>query len=116
MSYEPWELRDGEAPTNTSPLIVEDGDPDVTPPRPVTLEEYGILLEGLVSGGKLSREDALELVSREMDQRLGDRKLTLLYGQGGWGGQCGWGRCRSPARCPCPPPPSPRRGRPRPSG
>ena len=32
--------------------------------------------------GKLTQEDALALVSGEMDRRLDSRKLTLLYGEG----------------------------------
>ena len=32
--------------------------------------------------GKLTREDALTVVSQEMEQRLESRKLTLLYGEG----------------------------------
>ena len=32
--------------------------------------------------GKLTREDALAVVTQEMDQRLDSRKLTLFYGQG----------------------------------
>lgn len=83
VSYEPWELRDGEAPTNTSPLIVEDGDPDVTPPRPVTLEEYGILLEGLVSGGKLSREDADWFLANAKEDMEGQECPYLWVVDGG---------------------------------
>lgn len=45
------------APANTSPLIVENGDPGVTPPRPVTLEEFEAMLKDQVSGGKLSQAE-----------------------------------------------------------
>ena len=48
-------------------------------PGTVAVDDRG---EAVADLDKLSREDALELVSQEMDQRLGDRKLTLLYGDG----------------------------------
>ena len=48
-------------------------------PGTVAVDDRG---EAVADLGKLSQEDALELVSQEMDQRLGDRKLTLLYGDG----------------------------------
>ncbi len=46
-------------PVNSSPLITEQGEPgESAPMRRVTLEEYKALLDGLVSQGKMSREDA----------------------------------------------------------
>lgn len=44
-------------PVNTSPVITEDGEPGATADEPMTLEEYKALLDGLVSGGKMSQED-----------------------------------------------------------
>ena len=46
-------------PVNSSPLITEQGEPgESAPMRRVTLEEYKALLDGLVSQGKMTREDA----------------------------------------------------------
>ena len=46
-------------PVNSSPIITEQGEPgESAPMRLVTLEEYEALLGGLVSQGKMSREDA----------------------------------------------------------
>ena len=38
--------------------------------------------EAVADLGKLTREDALSVVSQEMEQRMENRKLTLLYGNG----------------------------------
>ncbi len=48
-------------------------------PGAVAVDDKG---ETVAELGKLSQEDALAVVSQEMDQRLENRKLTLLYGQG----------------------------------
>ena len=48
-------------------------------PGAVAVDDKG---ETVADLGGLSREDALEVVSREMDLRLTERKLTLLYGDG----------------------------------
>ncbi len=48
-------------------------------PGAVAVDDKG---ETVADLGKLSQEDALAIVSQEMDQRLNERKLTLLYGQG----------------------------------
>ena len=47
-------------------------------PGAVAVDDRG---ETVADLGKLTREDALSVVSREMDQRLDSRKLTLLYGE-----------------------------------
>ena len=47
-------------------------------PGTVAVDDQGKAVADL---GKLAREDALSVVSQEMEQRLGDRKLTLLYGE-----------------------------------
>ncbi|MDE7003400.1 MAG: VanW family protein, partial [Oscillospiraceae bacterium] len=48
-------------------------------PGAVAVDDKG---ETVADLGKLTREDALAVVSREMDQRLDTRRLTLLYGDG----------------------------------
>ena len=48
-------------------------------PGAVAVDDRG---ETVADLGKLTREDALSVVSREMNQRLDSRKLTLLYGEG----------------------------------
>ena len=48
-------------------------------PGAVAVDDRG---ETVADLGKLTREDALAVVSREMDQRLDTRRLTLLYGDG----------------------------------
>lgn len=48
-------------------------------PGAVAVDDKG---ETVADLGKLSREDALAVVSGEMNQRLDSRKLTLLYGEG----------------------------------
>ena len=48
-------------------------------PGAVAVDDKG---ETVADLGGLSREDALEVVSREMELRLTERKLTLLYGDG----------------------------------
>jgi len=48
-------------------------------PGAVAVDDRG---ETVAELGKLTREDALSVVSQEMDQRLDTRKLTLLYGEG----------------------------------
>ena len=48
-------------------------------PGAVAVDDRG---ETVAELGKLTREDALDVVSREMEQRLDTRKLTLLYGEG----------------------------------
>lgn len=48
-------------------------------PGAVAVDDQGEVVADL---GKLTREDALDVVTREMDQRLDNRKLTLLYGEG----------------------------------
>ena len=47
-------------------------------PGAVAVDDRG---ETVADLGKLTREDALSVVSREMNQRLDSRKLTLLYGE-----------------------------------
>ena len=47
-------------------------------PGAVATDDRG---QAMVELGKLTREDALAVVTREMDQRLNERKLTLLYGE-----------------------------------
>ena len=48
-------------------------------PGAVAVDNRG---ETVAELGGLTREDALAVVAREMDQRLDSRKLTLLYGEG----------------------------------
>ena len=48
-------------------------------PGAVAVDDRG---ETVADLGKLTREDALAVVSHEMDQRLDTRRLTLLYGDG----------------------------------
>ena len=48
-------------------------------PGAVAVDDKG---ETVADLGKLTREDALAVVSHEMDQRLDTRRLTLLYGDG----------------------------------
>ena len=48
-------------------------------PGAVAVDDAG---ETVAELGKLTRENALSVVSQEMEQRLEDRKLTLLYGEG----------------------------------
>ncbi len=48
-------------------------------PGTVAVDDRG---EAVADLGRLSREDALSVVSQEMDQRLDNRTLTLLYGDG----------------------------------
>ena len=48
-------------------------------PGAVAVDDQGGTVADL---GKLTREEALDVVSREMDQRLESRRLTLIYGQG----------------------------------
>lgn len=47
-------------------------------PGVVAVDDRG---EAVADLGKLTREDALSVVSQEMEKRLGSRKLTLLYGE-----------------------------------
>ena len=54
-------------------------DNDQLLPGAVAVDDRG---ETVAELGKLTREDALSVVSQEMDQRLDTRKLTLLYGEG----------------------------------
>lgn len=48
-------------------------------PGAVAVDDKG---EAVADLGKLTQEDALAVVGREMDQRLDNRRLTLLYGDG----------------------------------
>lgn len=48
-------------------------------PGAVAVDDRGEVVADL---GKLTREDALAVVTQEMDQRLDNRKLTLTYGDG----------------------------------
>ena len=48
-------------------------------PGTVAVDDRG---EAVADLGKLTREDAISVVSQEMEQRLESRKLTLLYGDG----------------------------------
>lgn len=48
-------------------------------PGAVAVDDRG---EAVADLGRLPREDALSVVSQEMDQRLDNRTLTLLYGDG----------------------------------
>lgn len=83
-SGDPVFVEDGNpVPVSTGPIIVADGDPGVTPPRPVTLEEYGALLEGLMSGGKLSREDADWLLANAKEDMEGQECPYLWVVDGG---------------------------------
>jgi len=54
-------------------------DSDRLLPGAVAVDDKGAVVADL---GRLGREDALGVVSQEMDARLNDRKLTLLYGEG----------------------------------
>lgn len=54
-------------------------DNDQLLPGAVAVDDRG---ETVADLGRLTREDALSVVSREMNQRLDSRKLTLLYGDG----------------------------------
>lgn len=63
--------------------MVENGDPGVTPPRPVTLEEYEALLKELVSGGKVSQEDADWLLAHAKEDMEGQECPYLWVVDGG---------------------------------
>ncbi|MDE6280663.1 MAG: peptidoglycan binding domain-containing protein, partial [Oscillospiraceae bacterium] len=54
-------------------------DNDQLLPGAVAVDDRGDTVADL---GKLTREDALAVVTEEMDQRLDNRTLTLLYGEG----------------------------------
>ena len=54
-------------------------DNDQLLPGAVAVDDRG---EAVADLGKLTREDALAVVTGEMGQRLDSRKLTLLYGEG----------------------------------
>ncbi len=54
-------------------------DNDQLLPGAVAVDDKGAVVADL---GKLGREDALGVVSQEMNARLNDRKLALLYGEG----------------------------------
>ena len=54
-------------------------DNDCLLPGAVAVDEKG---ETVADLGKLTREEALGVVTGEMDRRLDNRKLTLLYGEG----------------------------------
>lgn len=54
-------------------------DNDQLLPGAVAVDDRGDTVADL---GKLTREDALAVVTKEMDQRLDNRTLTLLYGDG----------------------------------
>ena len=54
-------------------------DNDQLLPGAVAVDDRGDTVADL---GKLTREEALAVVTGEMDQRLDSRKLTLLYGEG----------------------------------
>jgi len=54
-------------------------DNDQLLPGAVAVDDKGAVVADL---GRLTREDALGVVSQEMNTRLNDRKLTLLYGEG----------------------------------
>ena len=54
-------------------------DNDQLLPGAVAVDDRGDTVADL---GKLTREDALAVVTKEMDQRLDNRTLTLLYGEG----------------------------------
>lgn len=54
-------------------------DNDQLLPGAVAVDDRG---ETVADLGRLTREDALSVVSSEMNQRLDSRKLTLLYGDG----------------------------------
>lgn len=87
VNYEPPELWDGETPAvsdaGENGLITEPGEPGVTPPRPVTLEEYEALLKELMSGGKVSQEDADWLLANAKEDMEGQECPYLWVVDGG---------------------------------